>query len=66
MSKCQREEFALIVRQMVSDGEFSHKEHAQIDKIRDAMEIPEDEAEALLQKVVKEAEDFFGKPIHGA
>lgn len=66
MSQCQREEFALIVRQMVADGEFTHKEHTQIDLIRDAMEIPNDEAEAVLQQVVKEAEDFFGKPIHGA
>lgn len=62
----EREEFALMVRQVVSDGVFTDQEHRKLDLARDLIGLPDPEAEAIVQTIVAEAEAFFGKPIEGS
>lgn len=63
VEKCQVEEFLLLIRRAVSDRRFTDEEHAKLDLARRLIGIPEAEAEAALQTVVAEAEQFFGKPV---
>ena len=62
----QREEFDLIVRQVVSDGVFTEAEHRKLDLARDLIGLPDAEAEAIVHAIVAEAEAFFGRPIEGS
>lgn len=66
VTKCQIDEFLLLVRRAVSDGVFSEAEHRKLDLARDLIGIPETEAEAALHSIVSEAETFFGKSVEGA
>ena len=63
MMQCQVEEFLLLIRRAVSDRRFTEDEHHKIDLARQLIGIPEAEAEAALQTVMAEAEQFFGKPV---
>jgi hypothetical protein len=66
VTKCQIDEFLLLMRRAVSDGVFSEAEHRKLDLARDLIGIPETEAEAALHSIVSEAETFFGKSVEGA
>jgi hypothetical protein len=66
LKRCQREEFALLVRRAVSDRHFTEAEHRKLDVARELIGIPEAEAEATLHSVIAEAEKFFGKAVEGA
>lgn len=61
--QCQVEEFMLLIRRAVSDRRFTEEEHDKLELARQLIGIPEAEAAAALQTVVKEAEQFFGKPV---
>lgn len=60
------EEFALLIRKIVSDREVTADEHHNLDLARSLMGISDAEAEALFHAIVSEAEAFFGKSIQGA
>ncbi|GAC1464254.1 MAG: hypothetical protein NVSMB9_02680 [Isosphaeraceae bacterium] len=66
VTRCQVDEFMLLIRRAVSDRHFSEEEHRKLDLARDLIGIPEAEAEAALHTVVAEAESFFGKSVEGA
>ena len=66
ITRCQVEEFLLLIRRAVSDGHFTEREHRKLDLARDLIGIPEAEAEAALHSIVAEAESFFGKSVDGA
>lgn len=59
-------EFTLLVRRAVADRVVTESEHRKLDLARDLLEIPDADAEAILQSVVAEAEGFFGKSVQGA
>lgn len=61
--RCQVEEFMLLIRRAVSDRRFTEEEHNKLERARQLIGIPEAEAEAALQTVIAEAEQFFGKPV---
>jgi hypothetical protein len=63
VSRCQLEEFQLLVRRAVSDRHFTEADHRKLDLARDLIGIPEADAEAILHAIVAEAEAFFGKPV---
>jgi hypothetical protein len=65
VTRCQVEEFMLLIRRAVSDRHFTEAEHRKLDLARDLIGIPEAEAEAALHSVVAEAETFFGKSVEG-
>ena len=60
------EEFALLIRKIVSDREVTAAEHYNLDLARSLMGISDEGAEALFHAIVSEAEAFFGKSIQGA
>lgn len=60
------EEFALLIRKIVSDRQVTAAEHHNLDLARTLMGIADDEAEALFHAIVSEAESFFGKSVQGA
>jgi hypothetical protein len=60
---CQLEGFQMLIRQAVSDRHVTEEEHRKLDLARDLIGIPDLEAEAMLHKIVAEAEAFFGKPV---
>lgn len=62
----QVEEFLLLIRRAVSDRRFTEEEHEKLELARRLIGITEPEAEAALQTVVAEAEQFFGKPVRDA
>ena len=66
MTRCQVDEFLLLVRRAVADRHFTEEEHRKLDLARDLIGIPETEAEAALHSIVAEAEVFFGRPVDGA
>ena len=66
VEQCQREEFALLVRRAVSDRHVTLAEHSKLELARILVGIPEAEAEATLNTIVAEAQEFFNKPIEGA
>jgi hypothetical protein len=66
VSKCQVDEFMMLVRRAVSDRHFTESEHRKLDLARDLIGIPEAEAEAALHTIIAEAESFFGKSVEGA
>ena len=66
VTRCQVDEFLLLVRRAVSDRHFTEEEHRKLDLARDLIGIPEAEAEAALHSIVAEAESFFGRPVEGA
>ena len=59
------EEFALMIRKIVSDREVTADEHHTLDLARSLMSISDEEAEALFHAIVSEAEAFFGESVHG-
>ena len=61
-----REEFAMMVRQVVSDRVVTPEEHRNLDLARALMGIPDAEAEATFHDIVGEAERFFGGAVEGA
>ena len=63
VTKCQVDEFMLLIRRAVSDRHFTEVEHRKLDLARDLIGIPEPEAEAALLSVVAVAEAFFGKSV---
>ncbi len=63
VTQCQVEEFMLLIRRAVADRRFTEQEHQTLDLARDLIGIPEAEAEAALQTVITEAQQFFGKPV---
>ena len=66
VEQCQREEFALLVRGAVGDRHVTLAEHSKLELARLLIGIPEDEAEATLDAIVAEAQEFFNQPIEGA
>ena len=60
-----RQEFALLIRKIVSDQEVTDDEHHVLDRARDHLGIPDKEAEAIFRTVVSEAEAFFGSEVRG-
>jgi hypothetical protein len=65
VTKCQVDEFLLLVRRAVADRHFTEEEHRKLDLARALIGIPEAEAEATLHTIIAEAESFFGKSIEG-
>jgi adenylate kinase family enzyme len=63
VTRCQIDEFMLLIRRAVSDRHFTEAEHRKLDLARDLIGIPETEAEAALNSVIAEAESFFGKSV---
>ena len=61
-----RDEFAMLVRRAVADRVVTEAEHRKLDLARDLLGIPDDEAVAILNGVVAEAESFFGGTVEGA
>jgi hypothetical protein len=59
-------EFSLMMRRAVADRHVTPEEHSKIDLARSLIDIPEAEAEAMLQAIVREAESFFGNAVEGA
>ncbi|WP_435017746.1 hypothetical protein TA3x_005366 [Tundrisphaera sp. TA3] len=64
--RCQVDEFHLMLRRIVSDRVVTEAEHRKLDLARDLIGIPEAEAVAALEKIVAEAESFFGDKVEGA
>ena len=65
VERCQREEFALMVRRAVADLGVTLQEHHKLDLARTLIGLSEDEAKAVLHAIAAEAEAFFGKPVEG-
>ena len=65
VTRCQVDEFMLLIRRAVSDRHFTEAEHRKLDLARDLIGIPEAEAEAALNSIIAEAESFFGKSVEG-
>ena len=65
IDQCIRDEFTMLVRRAVADRVVTEAEHRKLDFARDLLSIPDPEAEAILHKVVSEAETFFGKSVEG-
>jgi hypothetical protein len=63
VTRCQVEEFFLLMRRAVADRRVTAEEHRKLDLARDLIGLPDAEAEAALDAVVAEAESFFGKPV---
>lgn len=63
VNQCLRAEFEMLVRRAVSDRVVSPQEHQKIETARLLMNMPEAEAITVIDKVVAEAEAFFGKPV---
>lgn len=63
--RVQVEEFTLLMRRAVADCQFTEAEHHAIELARTLIGIPEAEAEAMLDVIVKEAETFFGHHVEG-
>ena len=66
VSRCFRDEFALMTRKIVSDRVVTSAEHHKLDLARDLMAISDSDAEAILHSIVAEAEAFFGTKVEGA
>jgi hypothetical protein len=66
VNQVYHEEFELLVRKVVSDRVVTRAEHRNLDLARELMQIPDPEAERTLQRIVQEAESFFGKKVEGA
>lgn len=66
IERTYRDEFALLVRKIVSDRVVTPDEHHKLDLARTLMGIPDREAVEILRAIVKEAEQFFGKHVEGA
>jgi hypothetical protein len=60
------EEFTLMVRRAVADRVFTRREHEKIEHARRVIGLSEREAEAIVDGVIREAEQFFGGAIEGA
>jgi len=60
-----RDEFALLVRKTVAQRVMTEPEHRKLDLARELLQIPDAEAEQILNDVVAEAEKFFGGRIEG-
>ena len=65
IKQCVRDEFTLMVRRAVADRVVTEAEHRKLDFARDLLEIPDAEAEGILNSVVAEAETFFGGAVEG-
>jgi hypothetical protein len=61
-----RKAFAMLVRRAVADGVVTEAEHRKLDLARELLGILDDEAVAILNDVVAEAESFFGGTVEGA
>ena len=61
----QREEFTMMVRRAVSDRTLTLQESAALEQARILIGLPDEEAEAILRRVVAEAEAFFDQPVEG-
>ncbi|MBX6315787.1 MAG: hypothetical protein IRY99_23165, partial [Isosphaeraceae bacterium] len=66
MLRAQIEEFALLVRRVIADREFTPQEHRKLELARQLIGMPEAEAEAMLKSIIAEAEAFFGESVKGA
>ena len=66
IARCYREEFGLMMRQVVSDRVITSAEHRKLETARELMGIPDPEAESLLKAIIAEAEEFFGGTVEGA
>jgi len=60
------EEFTMLVRRAVADQKFTELEHRKVALARELLGLPTAEAEALVDRVVAEAEQFFGGQVEGA
>ena len=65
LKKTSRQEFALLVRKIVSDREVTSEEHQSLDRARSLLGIPDHEAETIFHTIVAEAETFFGSEVRG-
>jgi hypothetical protein len=62
----QRAEFTWLVRRAVADRVITEPEHRKLDLARELIGISNDEAEAVLSRVVSEVQSFFGKTVEGS
>jgi hypothetical protein len=65
MDSVGREEFALLVRRLLSDRVLTPAEHEQIDIARTLLRMTEEQAEEVVHQIAGEAEAIFGKKIRG-
>jgi len=63
VNDCLKAEFEMLIRKVVSDRVVSPQEHQKLETARLLINMPEAEAIALVDKIVAEAEAFFGKPV---
>jgi hypothetical protein len=61
-----RDEFVLMVREAVADRVFTERERKKLEHARFLIGMSEADSEAIYEKVVAEAEAFFGDEIEGA
>jgi hypothetical protein len=66
VEQSQRSAFEMLVRKIVSDGVVTMEEHTRLDQARRLIGLTDPEAVSILEKVVAEAQEFFGKEIEGA
>jgi hypothetical protein len=57
------EEFTLLIRRVVADCVLTADEQEKLETARRLLGLTADEAELISQGVVKEAAEFFGKPL---
>ncbi len=57
-----REEFTMLVRQVVVDGAITPHEQRRLDLARHLIGLEEAEATAILDRVAAEADQFFDRP----
>jgi hypothetical protein len=57
------EEFTLLIRRVVADCVLTAEEQEKLESARRLLALTADEAELISQGVVKEAVQFFGKPL---
>jgi hypothetical protein len=60
---CMIAEFEIMIRKIVGDRIVSSAEYHKLDRARALVAISDQDAEAMLERVVADAEAFFGKPV---
>jgi hypothetical protein len=63
VTKCESDEFMLLVRRIVSDRKIGPEEHEKIDMARQLIGLFDDQAETIVRSVIADAETFFDQPI---
>jgi hypothetical protein len=66
VNEAMQAEFVMLMRRAVADRTLTTSEHRKLELARVLIGIPEDQAEATLQTVIREAESFFGGSVENA